>query len=223
MSPKANRSTDKPAARRTRKWTRRREEIIEAAEKVFAERGYEAAKLEHVAERVEMQRPSLHYYFKGKEDLYDVVIGEIVKGHLATVKEIAARNLPPAEFLQAIANNWIEFGATRPEAARLQLEQYYNDRLPVTPSATAARRKIFAIIGDALKQHHLQSGAPLLDTVQFILLFSGLSLFWGSVRERMISRLQYDTLGGDNLEQFRRIMTGFSADLVAGRYQPGKP
>lgn len=202
-------------SRKTGKWDRKRQEIMSVAEKIFAERGYESTKLEHVAQAMQMQRPSLHYYFKGKEELYDAVFGQIVDEQLKAIQklhDVSAEELP-----KAIATSWLEFAVQRPAAAQLILEQYFNNRLPPTPSAIRPRSLIFAEISNALEKVR-DNGGPAIDTTFFMLLVSGLSKFWVTVRERMLKRLNYDTLCEENLAQFQKVLTGLTTDLMSGRY-----
>ncbi len=48
--------------------------IIEAAYKEFAEKGFDGARMQKIAERANINKAMLHYYFKDKETLYETVI-----------------------------------------------------------------------------------------------------------------------------------------------------
>ncbi|MEN8160782.1 MAG: helix-turn-helix domain-containing protein [Myxococcota bacterium] len=48
--------------------------ILDAAESVFAERGYEAASLREIARRAGLQQPGLYNHFASKRDLYAAVL-----------------------------------------------------------------------------------------------------------------------------------------------------
>lgn len=52
----------------------KRERLIEAAGREFAESGFERASLNKIIERAEFSKGSLYYYFENKEDLYETVI-----------------------------------------------------------------------------------------------------------------------------------------------------
>ncbi|MFQ6617709.1 MAG: TetR/AcrR family transcriptional regulator [Fidelibacterota bacterium] len=56
--------------RRERERIRKRREIIESAQKVFAEKGFERATLEEIAREAEFGKGTLYSYFKNKEDLF---------------------------------------------------------------------------------------------------------------------------------------------------------
>lgn len=58
------------AARRLDEKERRREEILDAAEQVFGERGYEAARMDDIARAARVSRALLYIYFKDKTELH---------------------------------------------------------------------------------------------------------------------------------------------------------
>jgi AcrR family transcriptional regulator len=75
--------------RRQREREARREQILRAAVEVFAERGLEGASMEAVAERAELGKASLYYYFPTKQALLDAVLeagAERFSGELAAVR-----------------------------------------------------------------------------------------------------------------------------------------
>ena len=56
--------------RKEREKERRKDEIIEAARKVFFERGLVAATMDEIAEAAELSKATLYLHFPSKEDLY---------------------------------------------------------------------------------------------------------------------------------------------------------
>ena len=59
----------KPVGRRDR-GLQTRAEIVAAAERHFAERGFEAARLEDIAVDVGIRRAAIFYHFGDKQELY---------------------------------------------------------------------------------------------------------------------------------------------------------
>jgi AcrR family transcriptional regulator len=57
----------------------RREQLIGIGRSVFAERGYEAASIEEIAERAGVSKPIVYEHFGGKEGLYAVVVDREVQ------------------------------------------------------------------------------------------------------------------------------------------------
>ena len=69
-----------------------RQAILEAAERLFAEVGFAAARLEDVAEEVGIRRPSIIYYFASKQELYDEVEASIfAEMHRVTQARVAGQ------------------------------------------------------------------------------------------------------------------------------------
>ena len=59
---------------RTRKSEETRERLLDAAAKVFRDKGYAGARLSDIAELAEMHTPGVYYYFPSKEDLVEEVL-----------------------------------------------------------------------------------------------------------------------------------------------------
>jgi AcrR family transcriptional regulator len=74
----------------------RRAAILDAALHVFAEHGYESARLDEVAARAGVAKGTLYLYFKDKEDLFEAMVRSAVApimgqmGHLATAPDVKA-------------------------------------------------------------------------------------------------------------------------------------
>jgi AcrR family transcriptional regulator len=53
-----------------------RARILRAAREVINERGYEAATFQAIAQRAGLSRPTMHYYFHSREQLYECLVSE---------------------------------------------------------------------------------------------------------------------------------------------------
>ena len=78
----------------------RKEEILDAAEKLFAAKGFDNTSTNDILEKVGIARGTLYYHFKSKEDILDGVIERITKRLTAEAKRIARnKELPLLERL----------------------------------------------------------------------------------------------------------------------------
>jgi AcrR family transcriptional regulator len=77
----------KPARARKVEPAARRQAILDAALDVFAERGFEAARLDDVAARAGVAKGTLYLYFRDKEALFE----ELVRGAVSPIIEAASR------------------------------------------------------------------------------------------------------------------------------------
>ena len=69
-------------------------EILGAALEVFAERGFQGARLEEVAKRAGVSKGALYLYFETKADLFRAVVTEAISPNLEHVKAMAAATVP---------------------------------------------------------------------------------------------------------------------------------
>ncbi len=57
--------------------------ILDAAEEVFAEKGISGARVEQIALRAGVAKALIYYYFKGKQELFQAVIGRTIKANIS--------------------------------------------------------------------------------------------------------------------------------------------
>ena len=63
------------ASKRTRMSAgERREQLIDVARELFAEKGFDATSIEEVASRAKVSKPVVYEHFGGKEGLYAVIV-----------------------------------------------------------------------------------------------------------------------------------------------------
>ena len=57
---------------------KRKERIIKNAKKLFAKNGFDGTSMKLIADSVEINKASLYYFFKNKEDIYITIVTEII-------------------------------------------------------------------------------------------------------------------------------------------------
>ena len=80
-----------PSTRRSASQRRRAPQIIDAAARVFAERGFHGATTQDIADVLGIRQASLCYYFSSKEAALELVCLKGVEGFFEAAKTIAAR------------------------------------------------------------------------------------------------------------------------------------
>lgn len=81
----------------------RRQAILDAALAVFAERGFEAARLDDVAGRAGVAKGTLYLYFKDKEALFEALIHSAIDPVLERLRTLVALpDLPLPQLLDAL-------------------------------------------------------------------------------------------------------------------------
>lgn len=64
--------------------------IIEAARKTFIEKGFAQTSMSDIAEAAGINRPTLHYYFRTKDIMFQAVYGDILKSILPKIQVVAS-------------------------------------------------------------------------------------------------------------------------------------
>jgi AcrR family transcriptional regulator len=106
---------------RIEKGTATRERLVQAARRLFGERGYEATSIQLVLTGAGVARGALYHHFASKEALFDAVLEQIV-AEVADQAADAARAAgdDPVENLRAASNTWLEV-ALDPAIQRITL------------------------------------------------------------------------------------------------------
>src|SRR5437899_7608114 len=119
-----------------------RDKILDAAERLFAKRGYAGIGLSELAEVVGLGKSSLFHHFRNKAQLYAAVTARIltrIEDHL--VRSLA-RGGDPLARLERWLDELVDLLADHPTYARLLLRSLFeDDDLPGdTPGALEAQR-----------------------------------------------------------------------------------
>lgn len=76
--------------------------ILKSAAKIFAEKGYDKATLQQIADAVGIKKGSLYYYIEGKEDLLFRIADSMIEYWIKEIRRVTRQPLPPKEKLEAI-------------------------------------------------------------------------------------------------------------------------
>ncbi len=80
-----------------------RAKLLEAAGRVFAERGYYGATVREICLRAGANVAAVNYYFRDKLGLYDEVLQQSMRAaHLESIRNALGQNTPPEETLRAV-------------------------------------------------------------------------------------------------------------------------
>lgn len=110
------RSSPRPRARKGERTARR---ILDAAESLFAKRGYAGTTLRDVATAVGLRTPSLYNHFASKEALYEAVLERGIRPVLEALSEVGERGDPSSVASRRLIQRTMDLLAQRPALARL--------------------------------------------------------------------------------------------------------
>lgn len=96
-----------------------RDQIAEAALRLFADKGFAATSMREIVEAVGVTKPTLYYYFESKENLYTTLIAEEMTRFYDDVASRTRIDGGLKERLRAVAEGYFHALADRPHLARL--------------------------------------------------------------------------------------------------------
>lgn len=81
--------------------------IIEAAKELFMDKGYAETSMSDIAAHVGINRPTLHYYFRTKDRMFQTVYGSIVEKIVPKVQDIVRqRNTSVEERVEKVVDTY---------------------------------------------------------------------------------------------------------------------
>ena len=172
--------------------TSSRDRILDAAETLFAKRGYAGVGLREVAEVVGLGKSSLFHHFKNKPQLYAAVCGRILRRIEESLMRTLAAGGTPVERLERWLDDLVNLLVDNPSYARVLLRSLFerlrlvrvffedDDRAGEMPEEIEVERAIASIMGSAgaLLREGMGSGAFRAANVPHMLLsLVGITVF----------------------------------------------
>jgi TetR/AcrR family transcriptional regulator len=194
-----------PLARRGGKAERTRAQILEAAERHFAERGFKETRLEDIADDVGLTRATLFYHFRDKQALYAAVVEEVFGALLSRIETLLVRPGPLAGRLERAAEAWVDAVARRPAMARLILREAASadpDGRPLLP-----RFELFLALAARILEEGARAGElhPIrTDPFHVISAVVGFSVFYVAALRSLIPSTSFDPLDPAELAAHKR-------------------
>lgn len=157
--------------------------LLDAAETVFAARGFEAARLEDIAAAVGVRRSSLLYHFSNKDVLYEAVVRRAMGALAESLSQSLASEAPFAERLDEVERRYLAFLATRPGFAALLLRELLDGRGPGRGLISDTVVPVLDQLDELFREHgaSLHAGVPtraaLLQVASSALVFAAAGPF----------------------------------------------
>jgi TetR/AcrR family transcriptional regulator len=134
-----------------------RDKILDAAEALFARRGYAGVGMREVAEVAGLGKSSLFHYFKSKAELYAAVVGRILDLFDRRLTVALAAGGDPRMRFDRWVDTLIDTFAQHPTSARLLLRSLFEDD-ELTGSSEEEQRadrtlkQLFAAVANLLRE-----------------------------------------------------------------------
>ena len=188
---------------------RTRELILDAAERLFAERGYEETSLADVGRVAGVSRATPGYFFGSKADLHRAVLERCFADVRRAVREGKERALAsgqtPEVVLAGAVSDYADFVAARPNFVRLIEREALSDRTVLTGMPLR-----LAVWQEALAAFQQELGLDISDSAEAAhLLLSLVALTWFPIvhGQTFMKAVGLDPTAPDFAEQRKRHIT----------------
>jgi AcrR family transcriptional regulator len=83
--------------------------ILEAARKIFIQKGFSGGRMQDIANEAGINKALLHYYYRNKETLFEVILADSLKNMLPRVPEIFDGEGSLQDKIRAFVNAYLSF------------------------------------------------------------------------------------------------------------------
>jgi TetR/AcrR family transcriptional regulator, cholesterol catabolism regulator len=151
-----------PTSTRTSTSSARRQQILDIATDVFAEKGILAATVRDISERAGILSGSLYHHFASKEEMIAEILGPVIRAQIDEIDRIVADHSDPAEILRLIIAAEIAQSAQAPRVARiLRQDEHHISALAgldqVVRQRRAIRARVESVITDGINVGQFRS------------------------------------------------------------------
>ncbi len=155
--------------------------ILEAAEEIFALKGFTAARLEDIADKVGIKRASLVYYYRDKQALYADVLKGVFGG---LFDRVSTAFDSPGTLVVRTENTvaaWIDYISERPALPRLLLREIADANPRPSKAILDSVAPFYQMIHKAYLEGISQISNPPSDPIRalgFASIISGTTVFF---------------------------------------------
>ncbi len=130
----------------------KRQQITEAAARLFKTRGYVATTMRDIAEHVGMEAASLYNHIKSKDDILQAICFEFAHAYTAQLDEIVQTDLPMAQKIEAVIDLHITLSTDAAEAVIITNHEWQHLAEPHRSTFKVMRKRYERTLSDLLAQ-----------------------------------------------------------------------
>ena len=197
--------------------------ILAAAEALFAERGFDATRLEDIAERVRIRRASIVYYFKDKRELYDAVLEDVFGGLHDALADVLARGENLLEQIEAGVTAWVDYVGRRPSVAQLLLREVADANRDHGAAFLEQTRRIHQLVQHEVldRPNRKKTKLAAVDPVHMASAVAGATVFFVAAMPTLVPDLGFDPLSREQMEVHKQEVLRIAQRLLDIEAAPG--
>jgi TetR/AcrR family transcriptional regulator len=143
--------------------------ILDAAKLIFMEKGLYGARMQDIANQAGINKALLHYYFRNKERLFDVVFGGALERYFQNMEIISDESLPIIERVLTYSNRFVQFLAEYPQMSIFLIKEISSNQalfhIKVKGIKKDKKYSLLTVLNEGIQNGEI----PPLDPVVFLM------------------------------------------------------
>lgn len=192
-----------------------RQRLLDAALSVFSKQGYDATRLEDIAEAAEVTRGAIYHHFGGKVELYNALVQERFARANQVIQDVMAEDGTPLQILRRLMVRSLEY--LEEDADYRAVQELVSFKTAILPELEEGIRMknegtnafigyLTEMVAQGIAAEEIRANVKPEDTALAIIgLTNGLSLIWLLDQKRFSLR-----------ERAEGIIDTFLQGLIAG-------
>ncbi len=181
------------------------QKILEAARRVFTQKGFSAARMQEIADTAGINKGLLHYYFQSKEKLFRAVFDEAFGKFAVKTNQILATDLPLFEKIEAFVNSYMDVLEANPELPGFVINELNRNPTDFVKSVLGRKERPDALRFIGQVQLAVQTGQiRSVDPFHLMISLIGMCVFPFIARPMLQGLLEIDQATFRQLMQKRR-------------------
>lgn len=181
--------------------------ILNSAMKVFTRRGFAAARMEEIAKEAGINRALLHYYFRDKETMFNLIFETQFNEFFSGIGSILNTNKPLFEKIKEIVTHEIDVLSRHPDLPRfiitevaLQPERLiqYGQKMGINP------RQILEVFNQQVEKEVRQGKIIQIEGRQLLMNIMSLCVYPFAAKPIVKTMMQMDEKTFDQMMMNRR-------------------
>ncbi len=140
----------------------RSEQILHAAARLFAERGYGATGIDDIGAEVGVSGPAIYWHYSGKQALLASMLTDVSSRLLAGGHECVAAATDDREALAALVHMQVEFALDEPDLIVVQARELRHLDTEQAHAVRALQRQYVDVWVDVVERLHPSASRPRL-------------------------------------------------------------
>jgi TetR/AcrR family transcriptional regulator, cholesterol catabolism regulator len=143
------------------RYDRRQQDVVVAAAKLFAQRGYDQTSVPDLARELGLATGSLYHYFGSKEQLLIQICDQLMDPLLERAREATAKDATPEQRLRELVRLWVSHVIDHRDHMLVFQQQRHAIQHGAQWRSVRASRKAFEdLVADVLAQLHSPADPP---------------------------------------------------------------